>query len=76
VREDVLQRAKQQLAAGQDGRAVLDQLAHLLTNRLLHAPTTALRDAAMRGDAELLHAASQLFPDDPQDDAAEPAPKA
>src|SRR5580765_1717414 len=75
---DTLARAKQQLAAGQSPDAVLDQLAHTLTNLLLHAPTVAVRDAALRGDAELLRAAARMFPDSPadSDDAAEPAPQA
>ena len=78
LQQDALARAKQQLAAGQSPEAVLDQLAHTLTNRLLHAPTVAVRDAALRGDAELLRAAARMFPDhnDPADDAAEPAPQA
>ena len=37
-------------------------LAHTLTNRLLHAPTVALREAALTGDAELARAADKLFP--------------
>lgn len=83
VRDDVLERARAQLAAGQPPAAVLDFLAHTLTNRLLHAPTAALRDAAISGDAELLRAADRLLPvsaDDAaapstmDDDAADPAP--
>ena len=78
ISPDALERAKQQLAAGQAPETVLDQLAHTLTNRLLHAPTVAVRDAALRGDAELLRAAARMFPDhnDSADDAAEPAPQA
>ncbi|MBW8823777.1 MAG: glutamyl-tRNA reductase [Xanthomonadales bacterium] len=78
LQQDALMRARQQLAAGQAPEAVLDQLAHTLTNRLLHAPTVAVRDAALRGDAELLRAAARMFPDHPDlsDDAAEPAPQA
>ncbi|MGG6461125.1 glutamyl-tRNA reductase [Solilutibacter silvestris] len=78
LQQDALMRARQQLAAGQPADAVLDQLAHTLTNRLLHAPTVAVRDAALRGDAELLRAAARMFPDHPDssDDAAEPAPQA
>lgn len=64
-RADVLAKAKQQLAAGGDPHAVLDYLAHTLTNRLLHAPTVALRSAALSGDAELARAAEKLFPEDP-----------
>jgi glutamyl-tRNA reductase len=50
------------LAAGQDPAAVLQQLAHTLTNRLLHAPTTALREAAINGDIDLMRAAERMFP--------------
>ena len=78
LQQDALAKARQQLAAGQSAEAVLDQLAHTLTNRLLHAPTVAVRDAALRGDAELLRAAARMFPDhnDCPDDAAEPSPQA
>jgi glutamyl-tRNA reductase len=62
---EVLAKAKQQLAAGGDPHAVLDYLAHTLTNRLLHAPTAALRNAALSGDAELARAAEKLFPEEP-----------
>jgi glutamyl-tRNA reductase len=61
----VLEKAKQQLAAGSDPHAVLEHLAHALTNRLLHAPTVALRAAALSGDAELARAAEKLFPEEP-----------
>ena len=69
----VLEKAKQHLAAGGDPHSVLDYLAHTLTNRLLHAPTAALRAAALSGDAELGRAAEKLFPAEAGDDA-DPAP--
>jgi len=59
------------LAAGQDAIEVLDLLAHQLTNKLLHAPTIALRQAALTGDADLLRAAERLFDND---DDTQPAP--
>jgi glutamyl-tRNA reductase len=62
ARSDVLAKAKQQLAAGEDPEAVLDFLAHTLTNKLLHAPTIALREAALTGNADLARAATKLFP--------------
>ena len=77
ARMEVLARAKQQLAAGQSPEAVLDFLAHTLTNRLLHAPTVALREAAISGDTELMHAVDRLMHGagaDKDDDAADPAP--
>ena len=42
---------------------MLDLLAHTLTNRLLHAPTVALREAALSGDGDLARAADKLFPE-------------
>ena len=62
ARAEVLAKARQQLVAGQDPGAVLNFLAHTLTNRLLHAPTIALRDAALTGNADLARAADKLFP--------------
>jgi glutamyl-tRNA reductase len=80
TRDDVLAKARQQLANGRNADEVLDFLAHTLTNRLLHPPTAALRDAALRGDAELTRAADRLFPAQPpyshfkKDDDADAAP--
>jgi glutamyl-tRNA reductase len=62
AKADALAKARQQLAAGGDPQAVLDMLAHTLTNKLLHAPTIALREAALSGNAELARAADKLFP--------------
>ncbi|MBU8975371.1 MULTISPECIES: glutamyl-tRNA reductase [unclassified Lysobacter] len=61
AKTDVLAKAQQQLAAGQDPAQVLNFLAHTLTNRLLHAPTVALREAALTGNADLGRAAEKLF---------------
>jgi glutamyl-tRNA reductase len=72
ARADVLAKARQQLAAGQAPEAVLDFLAHTLTNRLLHAPTAALRDAALNGDMDLARATDKLFPGDAQAGRADP----
>jgi glutamyl-tRNA reductase len=65
AREESLHKARQMLAAGQDPAEVLQALAHTLTNRLLHAPTAALRDAALNGDTDVLRAAERLFPQPP-----------
>ncbi len=72
ARADVLAKARQQLAAGQAPEAVLDFLAHTLTNRLLHAPTAALRDAALNGDMDLARATDKLFPGDANLERADP----
>ncbi len=71
ARDQALARAQEQLAQGEDAQLVLQRLAHQLTNRLLHAPTTALRQAALDGDSELLRAAQRLFKND---DDSQPAP--
>ncbi|WP_369114977.1 glutamyl-tRNA reductase [Edwardsiella tarda] len=42
------------LAQGVDAEAVIRRLAHRLTNRLIHAPTKSLQQAAGSGDAQRL----------------------
>jgi glutamyl-tRNA reductase len=53
--------ARRMLATGRDPREVVEFLASTLTNRLLHGPSQRLRQAAERGEAELLDAARTLF---------------
>ncbi len=65
TRDELLSKARQQLANGKSADEVLELLAHSLTNRLLHPPTAALREAALTGDAELARAADRLFPEKP-----------
>ena len=60
-RDQVLARAKQLLANGRDPQQALEFLANTLTSKLLHTPSASLRDAALRGDTELLRAATRLF---------------
>lgn len=67
-RDQVLERARQMLRNGHDADETLQFLAHTLTNRLLHAPSTRLRDAALRGDAELIRAGARLFAAAPDED--------
>jgi glutamyl-tRNA reductase len=61
VRLQTAEQARRMLAAGRDPREVVDFLATTLTNRLLHGPSQRLREAAERGEAELLEAARALF---------------
>ena len=61
ARDQSLEQARRLLASGQPPEAVLEQLASTLTNRLLHAPSAALREAAESGDASLAEAAARLF---------------
>ncbi|WP_442683558.1 glutamyl-tRNA reductase [Stenotrophomonas sp. JC08] len=81
TRAELLAKARQQLANGKGAEEVLEQLAHGLTNRLLHPPTAALRQAAQEGDTDLTRAAERLFPATPgyqhpaaSTDDADPAP--
>ncbi len=60
-RDETLAKAQALLARGKSPEEVLAFLANTLTNKLLHAPSANLRAAALRGDAELLHAAQRLF---------------
>ncbi len=46
ARDEVLARARRRLARGEPAETVLDYLAETLTNRLIHTPTTWLRDKA------------------------------
>ena len=63
VQAQALAKARAQLAAGRDPAEVLDLLAHTLTNKLLHAPSAALREDAALGDA-----VARLFAPGAQDD--------
>jgi glutamyl-tRNA reductase len=61
LRDEVLERALRQLESGKAPQDVLGFLAHTLTNKLLHAPSTRLRQAAREGEADILDAANELF---------------
>ena len=61
LRDDVLNRALSQLKQGKDPALVLQFLANTLTNKLLHAPSTGLRQAAEQGDLELEETIKRLF---------------
>lgn len=54
VRAELEERALAALAQGADAQAVLRELAHKLTNKLIHAPTKSLQQAARDGDDERL----------------------
>ena len=61
TREEVLQKAINSLNNGQPAEHVLQRLASDLTNKILHAPSSTLKQAASEGNNELLSAAQQLF---------------
>lgn len=61
TRDAVLARAEALLAQGKDPQQALEYLAHTLTNKLLHAPSVMLREAAQQGDRALLDSAVRLL---------------
>ena len=67
IRDHVLQQCQRHLAAGKDPQLVLEEMARLLTNKLLHAPTAQLNRAGFEGRAELLQAARELYNLNPND---------
>ena len=73
TREELLEQARRRLARGEDPEAVLEQLARRLTNRLIHAPTIGLRQAAHDADARQLRGLSLLLLDaiPPEEDETE-----
>ena len=60
TKAQTLEQARRMLEAGKREEA-LEFLANTLTNRLLHAPSRALRLAAEQGDGELIRAAHRLY---------------
>jgi len=61
LRQEVLTRALHRLQSGKSPEEVLQWLAYTLTNKLIHTPSTQLREAGMEGRDELLDAARELF---------------
>ena len=62
-RDEVLRKARAMLAHGRTPDEALAFLASTLTNKLMHTPSANLRAAALRGDIDLLQAASRLYDD-------------
>jgi glutamyl-tRNA reductase len=62
-RDQALQKALMALDQGRDPQIVAHQLAHQLTNKILHQPTLKLRQLAGGQQAGLLSLAKQLFSD-------------
>lgn len=60
-RDEVKKACLSMLAQGKPAEEVLTQLAHTLTNKLIHTPTARMNLAAKEGDADLLEAAHNLL---------------
>jgi len=61
TRDELLVKAQRQLAAGEDPNEVLRALATTLVNKLVHHPTTKIREATVEGRNDLLLAARELL---------------
>jgi len=59
--DELVEKALRKIRAGKDPEQVVKQLAHTLTNRILHLPSTRLRQAAEERDDDLLRVANRLF---------------
>ena len=61
IRQQTVEQARRMLAAGKTTDEVIEYLANTLTNRLLHAPTQALRQAAELADLALAETVTRLL---------------
>jgi glutamyl-tRNA reductase len=61
IRLQTVEQARRLLTAGKSADEVIEYLAHTLTNRLLHTPTQALRQAAESKDSALAEAVTQAL---------------
>lgn len=61
IRDEVLEKALRQIRSGKDADEALRFLANTLTNKLLHTPSSQIRQAGHDGQTELLQAANTLF---------------
>lgn len=61
VKTDAVDRAYKQIAQGKEPGEVINQLAHTLTNKLIHSPSSRLREAGFQQEEDLIEAARLLF---------------
>jgi glutamyl-tRNA reductase len=61
IKQAEYEKAERALAAGADPVDVAKQLAHNITNKLMHSPTVALRSAHENGEDEAANWAMRLF---------------
>ncbi len=74
-KEQELEKALRQLQNGRPAEAVLQQLAHGLTNKLIHSPTVQMKKASAKGRNDLLLLTQELYglPLQPPSDETEDA---
>lgn len=61
IRDTELEKALKQLDKGDSPEKVLANLARLLTNKLIHAPSVQMKKASADGRSELIQLAEELF---------------
>jgi glutamyl-tRNA reductase len=61
IRDGEIEKARSALERGQDAVEVINTLARNLTNKLLHKPTTKLKQASEEGRDDTIHVAHELF---------------
>ncbi|MCK5919247.1 MAG: glutamyl-tRNA reductase, partial [Cocleimonas sp.] len=61
AKQETLEKAQKMVENGKSAEEALQFLAHTLTNKLAHHPTSAMNKAAHSGDIKLLQAASKLL---------------
>jgi glutamyl-tRNA reductase len=64
IRQQTVEQARRMAAAGKSADEIIDYLANTLTNRLLHSPTQALRQASELADSALAEAVTRLLLED------------
>ena len=61
AKDDVLDKARRRLESGEPADEVIEYVARTLTNKLLHAPSTGIREAGARDRGDIVEAARLLF---------------
>ena len=76
ARDEVLLRARRRLRSGEPADEVVEYVARTLTSKLLHAPSTGIREAGENDREDIVEAARVLFgvTDGAEDPAVEPDP--
>lgn len=63
-RDQIMEQAQRQLAAGKSPEQVMQFVAHTLTNKLIHEPTRRLRQAGEDNREDLMDAVMEIFKPD------------
>ena len=61
IKSELVEKAVSQLSSGKDAEKVILELANKLTNRLMHAPTRAIQDAAKKGEVAQLNQLKKML---------------